>query len=95
MAELKLAHNDSFFHVLQYIYTGQLVLKNQGIERMFDFMSIAKTLELTSMMGEISLLLKNSLSRENVVLIYEKACQYGQKNLKESCEQLIDASMSC
>ena len=57
---------------------------------MFDFMSIAKTLELSSLMEEICLLLKNSLNRENVVLIFEKAFQYGQKMLKESCERLID-----
>ena len=57
---------------------------------MFDFMSIAKTLELTNLMEDISILLKNSLNRENVVLIYENAFHYGQQYLKESCEHLID-----
>ena len=76
--------------MLQYIYTGKLVLKDSELDRMFDFMSIAKTLELTNLMEDISILLKNCLNRENVVLIYENGFRCGQKNLKESCEHLID-----
>ena len=72
------------------MYTGQLILKNQQVDRMFDLMSIAKTLELSNMMEDIYILLKNSLNRENVVLIYENVFHYGQTNLKESCEHLID-----
>ena len=88
--QLKLAHNESFFHVLQYMYTEKLVLNNQEISRMFDFMLSAKTLELSNLMEGISLWLKNSLNRDNVVLVYENAFQYGQNDPKESCEHLID-----
>ena len=90
LTQLKLAHNDSFLNVLEYMYTGKLVLNNQEIDRMFDFMSIAKTLELTILMTEISVLLQEDIDLENVVLIYEQAMHFDQKQLKESCEHLID-----
>ena len=87
---MELAKNYSFFHVLKYMYTGQLILKNQKLDRMFDFMSIAKTLELTNLSDEISMLLQEGITIENVVLIYEKANSNDQKQLKKSCETFID-----
>ena len=72
------------------MYTGKLVLTNQEIARIFDFMLIAKTLELTSLTQNISLLLKKSLKLENVVEIYENAFRCDQVQLQESCEHFID-----
>ena len=87
---LDLAHNDSFFHFLKYMYTGKLQLINQEIDRVFDMMLIAKTLELTSMSEDISLLLINSLTIENVALVYEEASRYDQTQLMLFCENFID-----
>ena len=87
---LELVHNDSFFHVLKYIYTGKLVLTNQTIDRIIDFMSISKLLELENLSEEISRLLIKELKLENVVLIYEEANRNERIQLKESCERFID-----
>ena len=87
---MELAYDDSFFHVLNYIYTGKLILKKQELYRIFDFMSIARTIHLTGMLEDMSLLLKKGLTLENVVLIYEKASEYDQVQLRISCEQFID-----
>ena len=86
---LNLAQNDSFIHVLKYIYTGKLKLKNQEIDRIFDFMSISKTFQLTSLLEEVSLLLNKSLTLENVALIKKKAIQHEQKELRLACEHFI------
>ena len=72
------------------MYTGQLFLKNQQVDRMFDLMSIGKTLELTNMTRDIAELLKEGLDLKNVFDIYEKAVQYDQIKLKISCEYFID-----
>ena len=87
---LELVHNDSFFHVLKYIYTGKLVLTNQTIDRIIDFMSISKLLELENLSEEISRLLIKELKLENVVLINEEANRNERIQLKESCERFID-----
>ena len=90
---LDLVHNDSFFHVLRYMYTGQLVLYYQDVDRIFDLMSIAKTLQLENMSEEMSQMLTKSLTLENVALIYEKASIYDQTELKLRCETLIDQNV--
>ena len=87
---MEIAYNDSFFHVLKYIYTGKLVLNNQEIDRIIDLMSISKTLNLTSLMNDVSLLLMEGITLENVVLIYEKAIKYDQIHVQLSCENFID-----
>ena len=90
LCQLELTHADSFLHVLEYLYTSKLVLNNQTIYRILDFMLIAKTLELTSLIEDISLLLKEGLKIENVQLIYDTAIRYDQIHLKESCDYFID-----
>ena len=90
LQNLELVHNDSFYHVLKYIYTGKLILNSQNIDRIFDLMTIAKTLELASFSEEISLLLIQALNIENIARIYEKANIYDQRNLKSYCESFID-----
>ena len=72
------------------MYTSKLVLVDQEIDRMFDFILIAKTLELDKLLKDISLLVKEGIHLENVVSIYEIAIRYDQTELKESCEHLID-----
>ena len=93
LPDLELAYSDSFFHVLKYIYTGKLQLKNQELYRIFDFMSISETLRLTSMFEESLILLKKGLKPENVALIYEKAVKYDQIKLKISCEKFVQLSL--
>ena len=52
------------------MYTGKLILNNQEIDRMFDFMSIAKSLELQILSEEITLvLIKKSNTRKCCVNI--------------------------
>ena len=90
LSYMKLTHNDSFFRVLKYIYTGKLILDNQEIDRIFDFFSIAKSLELQSLSEEMSVLLINSITLDNVASIYEKAYKSNESKLKTFCENLID-----
>ena len=87
---MELADCDSFYHVLNYIYTGKLILYNLKIGRIFDFIAISKTLELTSLSEELSLMLAKSLNLENALQIYEKAYRYDQKQLRKSCEIFMD-----
>ena len=87
---MKLAYNDSFAHVLKYFYSGKLILNNEAIDRVFDFMSISKKFNLTTVMEEMSLLLEKALTLENVVIVYEKAHLYDQKQLMLFCEHFID-----
>ena len=65
---MDLAYNDSFIGVVKYIYTGKLIMEKEGIDRIFDviFYFISKTLELTNLLEEVSLLLTKSLTLENV-----------------------------
>ena len=87
---MDLEHNDSFLYVLKYMYTSQLIMKNAKLDRIFDFMLIAKELQLQRLSEGISRLLIINLTIENVALIYDKANEYDQIRLKETCERFID-----
>ena len=54
LPNLQLNHNDSFLHVLKYIYTGKLTLKNQGVDRIYNLISISKTLNLISLIEKLT-----------------------------------------
>ena len=66
---MDLVYNDSFIQVLRYIYTGKLIMEKEGIDRFIDLYLISKTLELTNLLEEVSILLKKALTLENVALI--------------------------
>ena len=75
------------------MYTGKVILNNQRLDRIFDLMSIAKALELSSMSEELSLLLSKNLNVENVALIYERACLLDRIQLMSFCEHFIDQNV--
>ena len=71
------------------MYTGKLIMNNQEIDRICDFMSISKTLKLSRMLEEISQLLKKSLTLDNAFLIYEIAKLHDQTQVEITCEKCI------
>ena len=87
---IELTHRDSFENVLKYMYTNELIVNNADIEKFFDFMLIAKQLELTSLSEYISQLFIDNLTLDKVVSIYEKATDNNQIGLMEACENFID-----
>ena len=87
---IELTHRDSFENVLKYMYTNELIVNNADIEKFFDFMLIAKQLELTSLSEYSSQLFIDNLTLDKVVSIYEKATENYQIGLMEACENFID-----
>ena len=83
---MDLAYNDSFIGVVKYIYTGKLIMEKEGIYRIFDVLFISKTLELTNLLEEVSLLLTKSLTLENVALIKEKAIKHNIMQISAECD---------
>ena len=72
LPNLQLNHNDSFLHVLKYIYTGKLTLKNPGEDRIDDLMYISQTLNLISLIEEFTRLLE--LTPRDIITTVSNDC---------------------
>ncbi|KAM3176902.1 hypothetical protein ACTXT7_005598 [Hymenolepis weldensis] len=82
----------AFYHILEYIYTGKLDISDANIEDALDVLGLVCQYNFPYLRDNLSRHLIQSLSLQNVCLLYDSAITYDLEDLIDACLQTIDRS---
>lgn len=88
--EIKECRSAAFKMLLLYIYTGRISLSKEKEEILLDLLGLVHQYGFQQLETSLSIYLKSILSLKNVCTIYDTACLYNLKNLKQHSAQFID-----
>lgn len=88
--EIKECQSAAFRMLLLYIYTGRISLLKEKEEILLDLLGLVHQYGFQQLETSLSIYLKSILSLQNVCTIYDTACLYNLKNLKQHSAQFID-----
>ncbi|CAF4238013.1 unnamed protein product, partial [Rotaria magnacalcarata] len=80
----------AFKILLEYIYTAQINLLKEKVEILLDLLGLVHQYGFQQLENSLSIYLKSILSLKNVCTIYDTACLFNLKNLKQHSAQFID-----
>lgn len=92
--EIKEARPGAFKLLLQYIYTGKIVLKNEKEESLIDLLGLVHQYGFVELEKSVSAYLESILDIKNVCSIYDISSLYQLKSLEETCARFIDKNSS-
>ncbi|CAF1929860.1 unnamed protein product [Rotaria magnacalcarata] len=88
--EIKECKSAAFKILLEYIYTAQINLLKEKEEILLDLLGLVHQYGFQQLENSLSSYLKSILSLKNVCTIYDTACLFNLKNLKQHSAQFID-----
>ena len=88
--EIKECKSAAFKMLLLYMYTGRISLLKEKEEILLDLLGLVHQYGFQQLETSLSIYLKSILSLKNVCTIYDTACLYHLKNLKQHSAQFID-----
>ena len=88
--EIKECKSAAFKMLLLYIYTGRISLLKEKEDVLLDLLGLVHQYGFQQLENSLSIYLKSILSLKNVCTIYDTACLYDLKNLKQHSAQFID-----
>ncbi|XP_065661454.1 BTB/POZ domain-containing protein 9 isoform X4 [Hydra vulgaris] len=80
----------SFQMLLNYIYSGLVVLKTLKDHEVIDLLNAANKYDLLALQNAVGSYLESIINIENVTIIYDAACLYSLSSLKQKCLIFID-----
>ena len=88
--EIKECKSAAFKMLLLYIYTGRISLLKEKEDILLDLLGLVHQYGFQQLESSLSIYLKSILSLKNVCTIYDTACLYNLKSLKQHSAQFID-----
>ncbi|CAF4213167.1 unnamed protein product, partial [Rotaria magnacalcarata] len=89
--EIKECKAAAFKILLRYIYTGQINLGKETEDTLLDLLGLVHQYGFEQLENSLSMYIQSILSLNNVCIIYDTACLYELKNLREHCALFIDS----
>lgn len=89
--ELKEINEEGFLHLLKYIYTGRVNLKELKEEEVLEVLSLSNKYGFEKLQLAISNYLKAILSVQNVCLIFDMASMFDLDGLVSTCCDFMDS----
>ncbi|UJR26271.1 hypothetical protein I4U23_007611 [Adineta vaga] len=90
LVEIKECKSSAFKILLLYIYTGHINLLKEKEDVLLDLLGLVHQYGFQQLETSLSTYLKSILSLKNVCNIYDTACLYDLKNLRQHAAQFID-----